>query len=77
MKKYLDKSGNSGISHYRIGEDFIEVMFSTQPGRIYIYSCQLSGEEHIEQMKMLAEQGQGLSTYISQHPDVRDSFEMR
>jgi hypothetical protein len=77
MKKYLDRSGKSGISYYNIGKDFIEIRFINEPSSVYVYSYQLNGRKHIETMKKLAVAGEGLSTYISQHPEVRDHFERK
>jgi hypothetical protein len=75
MKRYNDRSGASGILAYNIGKDFIEIKFKTEPSFIYIYSNKLNGKKHIDAMKKLAAHGEGLSTYISQHPEVRDRFE--
>ncbi len=74
MKKYLDKSGSSGITFYQLGEDYIDVRFKTQPASTYRYTYSLSGKKHIEAMKKLATAGRGLGTYISQHPEVRDHY---
>jgi hypothetical protein len=76
MTKYPDRSGRSGVSHYAIGKDFIQIRFITKP-TVYIYSYDINGREHIEIMKKLALAGEGLSTYISEHPEVRDHFERK
>ncbi|HKR06171.1 MAG TPA: hypothetical protein VJY62_16160 [Bacteroidia bacterium] len=73
MHRYKNLSLNSGVTHYSIGNDFIEVKFKNKPA-IYIYSYSINGKEHIEKMKKLAAKGQGLSTYISQHPEVKNHF---
>jgi hypothetical protein len=73
MKSYSNKL--SGISHYSIGEDFIDIKFKSHD-HIYRYSYKLCGKDHIEQMKKLATIGKGLGTYINQHADVRDNFEI-
>jgi hypothetical protein len=73
MKIYRNKL--SGISHYHIGDDFIEIKFKTK-AHIYRYTNKLNGKDHIEKMKILAKEGSGLATYINQHPSIRDHFEI-
>lgn len=70
MKRYKDITGKSGVSAYRLGEDYIEIKFKT--GETYIYNYVRPGKLYVEQMKRLAEKGKGLSTFISQK--VRDRF---
>jgi hypothetical protein len=70
MKKYLNKSEKSGIEYYVIGSNYIKVWFCT--GKSYLYNYIKPGKEHVEKMKMLALEGIGLSTYISQH--VGDNY---
>ena len=65
MQSYKNLAGNSGILAYAYGEDFIKVQFDD--GTIYRYTHAGAGHHHIEQMKMLALAGKGLSTFISQH----------
>ena len=65
MKPYKDESGNSGISAYRIEEKMIVIAFKT--GEIYTYSYNKAGKKHVEEMKNLAEQGRGLTTYINKY----------
>jgi hypothetical protein len=71
MKKYSNNSGKSGVLAYETGADWIKVKFIE--GGIYRYSHQQAGRHHVEQMKILAEKGRGLSTYISQH--VKDRYD--
>jgi len=73
MKRYSNASGDSGISHYEVGADYIRLRFSGSR-KIYEYNYRLTGSKHIEQMKDLAEAGSGLSTYIAQHAEVRDNY---
>lgn len=73
MHRYKNLSPKSGVTHYAIGKDFIEVKFKDNDA-IYIYNYSLNGNEHIEEMKRLAMNGQGLSTYISQHSEVKNYF---
>lgn len=70
MKRYRNRGGNSGVKGYEIGEAFIKVQFAN--GDIYMYDYPSSGREHVEKMKILAQAGKGLSTYISRH--VKENF---
>ncbi len=63
MKQYSNISGKSGIYGYDIGKDFILVTFDS--GSSYKYSYQSAGEEMVEEMKQLAEQGEGLQRFIN------------
>jgi hypothetical protein len=65
MERYGNVSGDSGVRAYEILPDGIEVQFLS--GEIYFYTVASAGRTHIQRMKRLALQGQGLSTYISQH----------
>ena len=63
MQRYLNKSGDSGISAYEIGNDFIKVRFSS--GSIYTYSYRKAGQGNVDTMKRLAVSGSGLNSYIN------------
>ncbi|MFN8286887.1 MAG: hypothetical protein U0V74_09060 [Chitinophagales bacterium] len=66
MHPYKNKSGKeSGVTAYSIGRTYIDVRFSN--GAEYRYSNKSAGKENIEWMKKLANNRQGLSTFISQH----------
>ena len=65
MQHYKDIDGDSGVSSYEIGIDFIRVMFST--GAIYLYTYASAGAQNIEQMKNLADAGEGLNAFINKH----------
>ncbi len=71
MEKYKNKSGNSGVTHYEIGEDFIKVRFQ-HSDEIYTYNYQIPGKSAVEKMKVLAKDGEGLSTFIAQ--EVKDDY---
>jgi hypothetical protein len=73
MNRYKNLSGNSGVTHYVIGKDFIEVKFIDSPD-IYVYDYSLNGKSNIETMKSLAELGNGLSAFIAQHPEVKNRY---
>lgn len=65
MERYANRGGNSGVRGYNIGEDYIDVMFST--GAVYRYSYRSAGVAKVEEMKRLAVAGQGLNSYIMRH----------
>jgi len=66
MERYRNSGGDSGISSYEIGDDFIIVKF-TGTFRTYRYSYRKAGQHHIENMKRLAKSGSGLNGYINQY----------
>ncbi len=70
MKAYKNLKGDSGISRYQIGDDFIVVEFDV--GHLYLYNYTSAGKAKIERMKLLAKTGKGLSTYISRY--VKDYY---
>jgi len=65
MQRYLGLSGNSGVIAYAIAAEGIAVQFVD--GKAYTYTYASTGRERVERMKTLAQAGQGLATYISQH----------
>jgi hypothetical protein len=65
MKTYRDIDGDSGVVAYEIGLEFIRVQFSD--GSIYEYTYASASQERIEEMKKLAEAGEGLNAFINQH----------
>lgn len=73
MERYANASGNSGIIAYEIGENFILVQF--QGGAIYKYTYSSTGQQAIENMKNLANQGSGLNSYISRF--VKSAYSRR
>lgn len=70
MKRYKNLQGNSGIMSYSIGRDSIVIAF--RGGHTYKYTYAVTGKEHVQNMKLLATEGKGLSTYISRY--VKDLF---
>lgn len=70
MKRYRNRGGNSGVKGYEIGNAFIKVHFAT--GEILVYDYITPGKDHVEKMKILAQAGKGLSTYITRY--VKDNF---
>jgi hypothetical protein len=73
MERYRNLRGDSGVTDYEVGRDFIRVRF--RGGVTYRYGHARPGRHHIDRMKALAAAGQGLGTYISQH--VRDQYERK
>lgn len=68
-KSYKALHGNAGIARYAFGDDFILIVF--QQGReVYVYNDQVSGKSNIEKMKKLADEGKGLSGFISRSREL-------
>lgn len=70
MQRYANRSGRSGVRAYEIGDDSITVEFSG--GERYEYTAHSAGAAHLARMRALAQEGRGLSTYISRH--VRERY---
>jgi hypothetical protein len=69
MERYKNRSHESGVVAYQIGRGSITVKFIG--GEKYIYTDKSAGAGSIAKMKRLAEEGAGLSTFISQHVHER------
>src|SRR4051812_19208932 len=65
--------GNSGVTSYNVGENFILVRFES--GIRYLYNECVTGRRHVQAMKKLAGRNEGLATYINQH--VREKYATR
>ena len=63
MKTYRNLDGDSGVSAYEYGVDWIHVQFTT--GAIYEYTYESAGSTNIESMKHLADSGRGLNAFIN------------
>jgi hypothetical protein len=63
MEHYKNLGGDSGVTAYEIGDDFIKVQF--RDGSLYLYNYQSAGRSNIEHMKELAIAGRGLNSFIS------------
>jgi len=72
MKAYKDINGDSGVSAYDYGDDWIKVQF--KHGGTYEYRASKIGSAHISTMKRLADSGDGLNAYINTNPDVKDGW---
>lgn len=66
MERYRNSGGDSGVSSYEIGADYITVKFSGS-FRSYHYSYRKAGQNHVETMKRLARSGSGLNSYINRY----------
>lgn len=66
MERYRNSGGDSGVSSFEIGTDYILVKFSGN-SRIYSYSYRKAGQHHVENMKRLARSGSGLNSYINRY----------
>jgi hypothetical protein len=66
MERYRNSRGDSGVSSFEIGTDYIIVKFSGS-FRSYRYSYNKAGQNHVEIMKRLALSGSGLNSYINRY----------
>ncbi len=69
MEKYKGLE-NGGVIAYETFEDGIILKF--KDGRSYLYDYEKPGKKHVEEMKRLAVEGSGLTTYINQ--EVRENY---
>lgn len=63
MIPYKNLNNDSGVTHYALGKDSIKIRF--KEGSVYLYTNKITGSEHVRQMKKMAKEGRGLSTFIS------------
>jgi hypothetical protein len=75
MERYKNLSRNSGVVAYEIGRDSVTVKF--QDGATYLYTYASAGESNVEQMKVLAVTGRGLSTFIARHARMAYAAKLR
>ncbi|MFI5161218.1 MAG: hypothetical protein ACHQHN_08065 [Sphingobacteriales bacterium] len=73
MESYADNNGDSGISGYEIGGNYIRVQF--KPEVIYEYTYASAGPGNIEMMKSLARSGDGLNSFIN--TNVKKAYSRR
>jgi hypothetical protein len=73
MKTYRDIDGDSGVVAYDYGPDWIHVQFKTDA--VYEYTYPSAGQENIEKMKLLADSGDGLNSFINKQ--VRKLYSRR
>jgi len=70
---YGNNDHDTGVVAYQPASDSITVKF--RENGYYKYTVKSAGMAAIKQMKALAKQGSGLSTFISQH--VHDRYESK
>lgn len=63
MEIYCDTHGDSGVSAFEVGSDFIIVRFTK--GDTYLYNYLTTGSYHVNNMIRLARMGNGLNGYIN------------
>ncbi len=66
MVKYSNLKKGSKILGYEIGADYISVWFEGKEHPKTFNSNQI-GENHVETMKRMAQEGYGLHRYIKRH----------
>jgi hypothetical protein len=62
-RQYKNKGGNSSVRSTQASQDKIKVKFSDNS--TYVYSKESAGTRRVNTMKKLAEEGQGLNSYIN------------
>jgi len=70
LEKYDDLSGRGGITGYKLLDRGIILEFKRKD--LYLYDETKPGEGHVEQMKVLAQKGKELTTYVNKY--VRDNY---
>lgn len=73
MLRYRNLDGHSGVVAYASGEGWIRIRFVG--GQTYEYTDAATGPEHVRNMRMLAQAGEGLATYVSRF--VREAYARR
>ena len=73
MQRYSDIDRDSGVVTYEVGPNFIRVKFSD--GATYLYTDASAGAHNINQMKLLADRGEGLNAFINNN--VKNSYERK
>ena len=74
MKRYLNRNGNSGITAYEYGDDFIIIEFKSGNHRKYKYKASSVGESNLTEMKYLADKGSGLNAFIMRNGSVKNGY---
>lgn len=67
MITYADIDHDSNVESYQIEPDRITVKFKSGTNQYYEYTYSSAGSSNVECMKMLAESGDGLNSFISTH----------
>lgn len=69
MQKYQDINGDTGVFAYEDGDGFIAVKF--KDNATYLYTNESAGSHNITQMKTLAQNGDGLNSFINRNVKKR------
>lgn len=72
MKSYRHRHADTGVVAYHYGDDWIELRF--KGGERYRYTAESVGRKHLVAMKRLADSGEGLTTYVNTHPEVKNGY---
>lgn len=64
MPLYKNLGGESAVSSYEFGTDWIEIVFQGSRARTYLYTYASAGRSNVEEMKRLAHLGEGLNSFI-------------
>ena len=75
MTRYLNRSGNSGVTAYEIEPESIWVQF--RGGTSYQYPTSRIGYGNFQAMCGLATSGQGLGTFINTTPTVKNGYTLK
>ena len=74
-KSYRSSAPTSGVIRYRIDDnlEYIDIEFAHTANQIYRYKRSVIGDV-LDDLISRAQKGEGLSTYINDHPEVRYGF---
>lgn len=72
MIPYADTDRDSGVEAFRFTDESIVVKFKTGSTQFYEYTNASAGSSNVEHMKVLAETGDGLNSFIN--TTVRNSY---
>jgi hypothetical protein len=71
MEKYKNLGGQSSVSQYEIGEDYITIEFVKKDdddgSNTYKYTYESAGSHNIEKMKEIAMAGEGLTSFVNEN----------
>jgi hypothetical protein len=73
MQKYKALNIDTGVIAYEISTDSITIKF--RDGSEYLYTNKSAGKSTIAEMKLLAQKGEGLTTYINKR--VREHYQSK
>jgi len=66
QQPYRNQGGNSQILSYETGNEFLKVEFA-ETGAVFKFSYRTAGKRHVDEMKRLAQSGEGLDKYICEN----------